>query len=485
MADSPYTEAGQENTSQVTVQLMEPGMQRMKNAKETVNKSKYKKENIYTAVGMAWPAIIESFFVAFAGLVDSLMVSSLGSYAVAAVGLTTQPKFIGLALFFALNVSVSALVARRRGEGKQEEANRILYTAVIFLVMAAVILSILFVAFASPIIRLCGSTPETHDSAVIYFQIIMGGMIFNCMQMGINSAQRGAGNTRITMRTNITSNTINIISNYLLINGNFGFPALGIRGAALATVLGTVVACMMSISSISSQEGFISIPYIIKNKIRPAASTFVNLVKVGYSVFFEQILMRIGFMMTAVMAAHQGTDAMAAHQVGMNVMGLSFSFGDGLQAAAVALIGRSLGAGDKELAKEYGRICRMLGGFIAIILTVIYFVGARALFSLYFEEERIISIGVAIMRVIIFVVALQISQVIYMGCLRGAGDTLYTAAVSTFSVTFVRTVVSYMCGYVFGWGIIGIWLGVLGDQISRFIFASIRFKAGKWTEIKI
>ena len=446
---------------------------------------KYQKENIKITIDMAWPAIIESFFVAFAGLVDSLMVSSLGSYAVAAVGLTTQPKFVGLCLFFALNVAISALVARRKGEGKQDAANRILYTAVIFIVIAAVVLSTLLVLFASPIIALCGSTPETHEGAVLYFRIIMGGMIFNCIQMGINSAQRGAGNTKITMRTNITSNTINIIANYLLIGGKFGFPAWGIKGAALATVLGTVVACIMSIMSILKPEGFISIPYIIKNKIKPAFSTFINLVKVGYSVFFEQLLMRIGFMLTAVMAAKQGTDAMAAHQVGMNIMGLSFSFGDGLQATAVALIGRSLGAGDKELAKEYGRICKMLGAIISVCLAVIYFVGARPLYGLFFEEEHIISIGVGIMRVIIFVVVFQISQVIYMGCLRGAGDTAYTAMASTISVTVIRTGVSFLCGYTLGLGIVGIWLGVLGDQVSRFIFASVRFKQGKWTEIKI
>ena len=385
---------------------------------ETVRR--HSKENIHITFNMAWPSIVESFFTAFAGLVDSLMVSSLGSYAVAAVGLTTQPKFIGLSLFFALNVAVSALIARRRGEENPEEANRILSTAVLFILGAAVLLSVLFVVLASPIIQMCGSTPETHDSAVAYFRIIMGGMIFNCIQMGINSAQRGAGNTKITMRTNVTSNTVNIIFNYLLINGHFGFPALGIHGAALATVLGTVVACIMSIISILKADGFISLPYIMKNRIFPAATSFLHLVKVGYSVFFEQILMRIGFMLTAIMAAKQGTDAMAAHQVGMNIMGLSFSFGDGLQAAAVALIGRSLGAGDEELAKEYGRICRMFGGVIAVCLAVIYFIGAKPLMNLFFAEEHIVAIGVNIMRVIILVVVFQISQVVYMGCLRGA-----------------------------------------------------------------
>lgn len=426
-------------------------------------KGKYHKDTFQTAVNMAWPAIVESFFIAFAGLVDSLMVSSLGSYAVAAVGLTTQPKLLGLAFFFALNVSISALVARRRGEQRQGAANETLVTALVFIILAAAVFSVGFVAFASPIIHLCGSTAETHNGAVTYFRIIMGGMIFNCIQMGINSAQRGAGNTKITMRTNVTSNTINIILNYLLINGHFGFPALGIQGAALATVTGTIVGCVMSILSITKQDGFLNLGYILKNKIKPTIAAFISLVRVGYSVFFEQVFMRIGFRMTAIMAAKQGTDAMAAHQVGMNIMSLSFAFGDGLQSAAVALIGAG----------------------IAVCLVAIYLFGGRWLYSLFFEEQHIIEIGVSIIHVIIFVVIFQICQVIYMGCLRGAGDTLYTAVASMISVTFIRTIVSYLGGYTLGLGIVGIWFGVLADQMSRFIFATIRFKQGKWVKIKI
>lgn len=445
----------------------------------------YNKEDIKKTLDMAWPAMLESFFAAFAGLVDSLMVSSMGSYAVAAVGLTTQPKFLGLSLFIASNVAISALVARRKGEGKREEANGIFSTFLIFLLAASVIMSIALVLLADSIIRLCGSEELTHDSAVTYFRIIMGGMIFNVLQMGINSAQRGAGNTRITMRTNLVSNTVNIIFNYLLIQGHFGFPALGIRGAALATVLGTVVSSIMSIVSVWKKDNFISIPYILLNKIRPGWEAMGNIVKVGYSVFAEQVLMRIGFMLTAIMAADQGTSAMAAHQVGMNIMGLSFSFGDGLQATAVALIGYSLGAGQPEKAKEYGRTCRMIGGVISVILAVTYFCGANLLMELFFQEADIVEIGVSIMHVIIFVVILQIAQVIYMGCLRGAGDTLYTAVASTFSVTLMRTLGSYFFGYVLHMGITGIWLGVVADQLSRFVFASIRFRQGKWTQIKI
>lgn len=120
-----------------------------------------------------------------------------------------------------------------------------------------------------------------------------------------------------------------------------------------------------------------------------------------------------------------------------------------------------------------------------MILAILYFVGGRLLYGLFFEEEIIIAMGVSIMRVIGLIVVLQISQVIYMGCLRGAGDTLFTAIVSTISVTIMRTVGSYFFCYVMGWGIIGIWMGVVADQLTRLVLASARFKQGKWINIKI
>ena len=446
----------------------------------------YNKGIINTSLKIAIPSIVESFFVAFAGLVDSYMVSSLGPNAVAAVGLTTQPKFIGLALFIAINVSVSALVARRYGQKDQKAANSLLVTALMLVTLLSLLTSVLFAVFASNIVKICGSQSDTHDLAVTYLQIIMGGMIFNCLQMCINSAQRGVGNTKITMRTNLTSNAVNIILNYALIGGNLGFPALGIRGAAIATVLGTVVSCIMSIISIMDTKYFVSIPYIIKEKIKPTVNSVKNIISVGYSVFFEQILLRIGFASTAIMAAYQGTGPMAAHQVAMNIMGLSFSFGDGLQAASVALIGKSLGEKNPDSAKEYGRTCQMIGGLISVALSVIYLISSKPLMKAFFPNDvEIVKIGIGIMYIIIFIVLLQIRQVIYMGALRGAGDTLYTAVVSAVSVAFVRTVFSFLFCYTLGFGIYGIWFGALADQIVRYICSAVRFKKGKWVNIKI
>ena len=413
------------------------------------------------------------------------MVSSMGASAVAAVGLTTQPKFIGLCIFMALNVSVSALVARRRGEKDRYGANQVLLMAIAFVLIMGTVISLAAVTFASPIIRFCGSQPDTHEDAVLYYRIIMGGMMFNIISMAINAAQRGAGNTKIAMRTNVTSNIVNMIGNYLLIQGNFGFPALGITGAALATVFGTVVACIMSICSLIPKDNFVSIPFILREKVKITLAPAKNMLNIGSSVFVEQIFMRIGFLTVTMMVANLGTEAFAAHQVGMNVMSLSFSVGDGMQVAAVALCGRSLGELRPDLAKSYGTICQRIGNMISIVLSCMYLVFGEWYFSMFFEEAHIIAIGVDIMRVLTVIVLLQISQVIYMGCLRGAGDVKFTTMASMLSITFVRPIFSYIFCYALNIGVIGIWYGVVLDQFTRFVLTQWRFKSEKWMKIKI
>lgn len=446
---------------------------------------KHDKQILGAALKMGLPSMLETFFVCLAGLIDSLMVSSLGASAVAAVGLTNQPKFLGLAIFMALNVSVAALVARRFGEKRKDDANKVFTTAFAFMLVMCGIITFLTVFYADAIIRFCGSTVETHDDAVLYYKIIMGGMIFTTVQTCINSAQRGCGNTKITMRTNVTANIVNMVFNYLLIGGKFGFPALGIKGAAIATVFGYFVSCVMSIISISIPKVYVNIPYILKNKIYPRIKTLLRIIKVGYSVFIEQLLIRIGFMLTAIMAAKQGMDAMAAHQVVMNILSLSFAFGDGLQTASVALIGRSLGEKNIEKAWKYGDACQFIGGVISVIIVIIYLFGGRTILGFFFREKHIVDISVSILYVATVTVLFQVRQIIYMGCLRGAGDTFYTAMSSMICVTIIRTVVSYMGAYTFKLGIVGIWLGILADQIFRFIFGYARYKKGKWVNIKI
>ena len=437
------------------------------------------------AISVAWPAMAESFFVTLAGMIDTMMVSAMGSYAVAAVGLTNQPKFIGLTLFFGINIAVSALVARRKGEQRRENANEVLLTALGLTTVLCAVISVIFVVFAPQIMQLAGSNADTHEAAVEYFRIIMGGTFFSVLTMVINAAQRGSGNTRLSMTTNLTSSIVNVFFNYLLIEGHLGFPAWGIRGAAIATVLGTVVSAGMAVFSLFRPNSYVRIPEMIRNKIRMTKESLRSIWRLAYNSSLENIAMRVGFVATAMLAARLGTDEFAAHNVGMSILGLGFSFADGMQVAAVALSGEALGAGMKKEAREYGGICQRIGFMISIGLALLLLVGGRWFFGLYFREAHILDMGVLINRYIMVIVLLQISQIIYTGCLRAAGDVRYTLMGALISVTVIRTVVTLLLVLVFNLGLHGIWLGVLSDQLSRFTLMRRRFRKGEWVNLRI
>ncbi len=330
-----------------------------------------------------------------------------------------------------------------------------------------------------------GSNADTHVAAVEYFRIIMGGMVFNVLTMVINSAQRGSGNTRLSMTTNLVSSAVNILFNYLLIEGHWGFPAWGIRGAAIATVLGTVVSAAMAVFSLFRRTSYIRVREMISLRVRCTMDSVRSIWRLAYNTSLENIAMRVGFLATALLAARLGTGEFAAHNVAMNLLGLGFSFADGMQVAAVALAGQSLGAGKKDDARQYGAICQRIGFLISVGLALFLLFGGRWYYSLYFREEEIISMGLLINRYTMVIVLLQISQIIYTGCLRAAGDVRYTLIGALISVTLIRTLVTCVLVLAFNLGLHGIWLGILSDQLSRFLLMRRRFRQGKWVDLRI
>ncbi len=444
------------------------------------------------ALSTAWPAMLESFFVTLAGMIDTLMVSSLGKNAVAAVGLTQQPKFISLTLFFGLNVAVSALVARRKGEGRRENACSVFMTAMVFAMVFCVLITALFVAFAPQMMALAGSNADTHDDAVMYFRIIISGTFFNVLTMLINSAQRGSGNTRLSMVTNLTSSAVNVLFNYLLIGGGLGiFRPMGIRGAAIATVLGTVVSSAMAIFSLARSTSYIRIQDILGRNIGPRREDARAIWRLTYNTSLENIAMRVGFLATALVAARLGTAEFAVHNVEMQLLSLGFAFADGMQVAAIALTGESLGAGRKQDAKKYGQICQRIGLAISVALSLAQLIGGRWFTSIFFtaevegSKEALIDMGVRINYFVMVIVLLQISQIIFSACLRASGDVRYTLVAALISVSGIRTAVTLLLVYVFHMGLDGIWFGILSDQLSRFTLMSLRFRRGKWVDLKI
>lgn len=241
----------------------------------------------------------------------------------------------------------------------------------------------------------------------------------------------------------------------------------------------------MSLLSLFRKISFVHLPFIVKNKIHASWKTVKSIFNLAVSIILENLAMRVGFVATAFMAARLGTVLFAAHQIGMNILSLGFAFADGMQVAAVALTGQALGAGDKERAKHLGSICQRIGFIISIGLTIFLFFAGEWIFRLHSQNPEIIKNGTMISRFIMVIVLAQISQIIFGGCLRAAGDVKYTLFVSIISVMIIRTAVTFLLTGYFQLGLIGIWCGVLSDQASRLLFMSVRYKQGKWVHINI
>jgi O-antigen/teichoic acid export membrane protein len=200
-------------------------------------------------ISIAWPATVEGALLSVISSADTMMVGTIGPAAIAAVGLTSQPRMILLVLIQSLCVATTALVARRRGEDDQASANAVLKQSMFVVTVLGILMSLAGYFWAEPFMKLAGANEDTIQMSVDYFRIISLGLVLNCWLLCICAAMRAIGKTRVTMVTNITANLVNIVLNYLLIGGNFGFPRLGVKGAAIATVIGTGVACGIAFDS--------------------------------------------------------------------------------------------------------------------------------------------------------------------------------------------------------------------------------------------
>ena len=430
---------------------------------------------------IAWPSALEALLVAMIGSVDTIMVGTLGSDAIAAVGITNQPKFILLAIIFSLNVGITAVTARRKGQEDQKGANRVLRAGVIYSTVFSLLMACLGYLFADPIMRIAGADESYLKDAVTYFRVIMLGIPFLSLNLTINAAHRGCGKTKISMTTNIISNIVNIIFNFLLINGIAFFPRLEVKGAAIATTLGATVAFLISLNTLFRKGGYLSFFQKVNWSLHKDITG--PIVKVSGSAALEQVFLRIGFLAYAAIVARLGTNAYATHLICMNILSLSFCFRDGLSIAASALVGQNIGAKRPDLSIIYGKTGQRLSFIISRFVFLVFIFGRSFLVSLFTDEAVIIALGANIMILAALGTHMQTSQVVSSGCLRGAGDTAYVAVVSLVSVAIVRPLLTWVLCFPLGLGVYGAWIGLLVDQFFRLIFNYTRFSSGKWTKI--
>ena len=441
------------------------------------------------SISIAWPATVEGALMSIIGSVDMMMVGKLGSEAIASVGITTQPRMIMLILAQALCVGTTALIARRKGEDNREAANSVLNQSMWIVTAIGIVMTLIGHLFAEQFMYLAGANSDTIKMSTDYFKIISMAFMFNYWSLCLCAGMRAIGKTRITMITNITANVVNVILNYCLISGNLGFPALGIRGAAIATATGTCVSCIISFWFATRPDGYIRFRLRLP---RFDASTLNGLMKVGSSSIVEAVCLRLGFLLNARLIAGIGTAELAAYQIVQSSTSLSFTLGDGIATAGATLVGQSLGAKKPDLAMAHVRISRKLSMVTSLALMIVVFIFREKIPLLFNDEANIVAGAALSFLVVIFGIIPQNGRVVYSGCLRGAGDVKYVAMCSLISVTVLRPIFTWLLCYPLNnalpalqLAMVGPWIAFVLDCFVRDGLLSHRVKKGKWLAIKL
>jgi putative MATE family efflux protein len=442
-------------------------------------------------LSIAAPAVVELVLTSMTQLADIIMVGKLGAYAISAVGLTNQPRFIMLATFIALNVGTTALVARFRGQGNRREAELVAAQSVLLALVVAIFLTLPGVAFARRMVLFMGAASDTTEAATGYFSILMIGFVPTVLPIAISALLRGVGDTATSMRYTLTANLVNIVFNYLLIYGKFGFPALGVNGAAIATVIGNGCACAMAFYSVlrksrggNAASDFIRLRFTRAN-CAPNLPMLRRILKIGLPSAAEQLAMRVGLLIYTMTITALGTKVFAAHQIVLTILNLSFVNGQAFGIAATSLTGQALGRGEPDTAKAASSACRRAGAIISTCMGAGMFAFRRELLLLFTADPEIVALGAGVMILAAAVQPFQSSFQIYAGALRGAGDSLYPALSMAAGILGIRPLLAYLLMHVWSLGLFGAWVALVVDQTVRFSLILLRFRRGKWVRIVV
>ncbi len=442
-------------------------------------------------IRIAWPSFIELLLTQLASMVDLMMVGSMGgkahpeigANALSAVGLTTQPKFLLMAAFIAMNTGVTALVARSKGQNDKNLANLIVRQGLLFTFCITALLSVLGFIFARPMVIFMGSTEAIiTEWATQYLQIQMAGFLTMALTSTITAALRAVGDSRTCMIYNLIANVVNVIFNWLLIYGHLGFPEMGVAGASLATVLGQLVAFVIALIVLIRGNGFLKLEF--RFGFKPDKKVLGNIVGIGFPAMVEQLLMRAGMIIFAKTVATLGTLSYATHQVCMNIQALSFMTGQAFAVSATTLMGQSLGKRRVDMAQAYCSRTRTVGLVSSAVLAIIFILFGGPIVGLYNSDPDIIKMGGTIMLFVAFLQPFQSSQFIIAGALRGAGDTKTTAIITFITVLIIRPVLAIIM-VSSGFGLYGAWFAMAIDQLVRSGMVLARYHGGKWKLIKL
>jgi putative MATE family efflux protein len=431
------------------------------------------------------PMVLEMIMESVFALVDIFFVSRLGAEAVATVGITESLMTIIYAIGIGLSVGTTALVSRRIGEKKPEEAAVSAVQAIFTGIVVSLLFSAVGIFFAKDLLRLMGASAETVEMGYMYPAIMLGGNMVIMLLFIINAVFRSSGDAAISMRVLWFANILNIILDPLLIFGIGPFPELGIKGAAVATNIGRGMAVLYQLYLLGKGN------YRVKVKARQMVikiSEVTKLVKLSLGAIGQYIIATSSWIFLVWVVTSLGEEVVAGYTIAIRIVMFALLPSWGMANAAATLVGQNLGAEKPERAERSAWVVG-IGNMVFLGLVSIVFIAIPDSFIGFFingtEEPVVLQSGVTCLRVVSFGFLVYAMGMVMINSINGAGDTTTPIWINFIAFWLMEIPLAYLFTNVLDLHINGVCYAILiGEAALTFIGIAV-FRRGKWKLKKV
>jgi putative MATE family efflux protein len=433
-------------------------------------------------VMLAIPMILEMFMESLFGIVDIFFVSQLGNEAVSTVGLTESMLTIVYSVAIGISMAATAIVARRVGEKNYREASKAGAQAMVIGLTVSLIVSSIGFMFAKDLLQLMGATPAVIATGITFTKIALGGNIVIMMLFLINGIFRGAGNASIAFKSLLVANISNIILCPLLIKGLGPIPALGLKGAALATLIGRSIGVLYQLYHLTNDSG------IIKIKIKDYIPNLVQIkaiLDIAWSATLQFIIASGSWIFMVKIIASFGEAAITAYTLAIRVMLFFIMPAWGLSNAAATLVGQNLGAQQPDRAEKSVWQTAKYSVFFMIGVTIFFLISAEFVLSFLTQDAVVLKIGALALRIMSIGYIFYGIGMVMVNSFNGAGDSKTPTIINFFGYWCFQIPLAWLLTHQLGFNQNSIFIAIVVAETLVAITGVIIFKRGHWKKIKV
>ncbi|GAL83872.1 multidrug transporter [Sporocytophaga myxococcoides] len=423
---------------------------------------------------IAYPVVLSQFGHISVGVADSIMVGGLGSIPLASATFAFS-VFVPFMMFaIGLTYGISPLVAKADGEQNHLEIRKILKHSIVLNVIAAIVLSG-GLLFAAPLLQYFQQPQEVLALAIPFFKILVWSLVPLILFQIWKQFAEGLAITRQAMYITVIANVLNLLLNYLLIYGHYGFPKLGTSGAAVATLIARIfmaISIFIFVIKYSRTNIFIKGMQKISYSFREFKRLFRVSIAVGSQLAFETG----AFGMAAIMIGWLGASEMAAHHIALNMAAVSYMGATGIGAAATVRVGNELGRKDYAAVRNAGKAAFHLVVLYMSFCALVFILFRHDLPWFYINEESICKMAASLLLISAFFQLSDGIQVVYLGALRGLEDVKMPTAIALLAYWVIALPLGYVFAFVLKMGVEGVWYGLLIGLTIAALLLYYRFE---------